>query len=405
MYKKHFPFFNQKKDNKKIIYFDSACSYIKNYRTIEWINDYYINYSWCSWDRQSSYLWSKLFLKVENTREKIKKFIWADKLDFVVFSSWTTDSINSIIYSLDETLIKNIITTDIEHNSNFLPQKEYSKEKCQKFHCFDYKDVINLANFEKKIKDIKWWFLFCVTHCSNITWYVFDIKYISQIVHKYGWYIFVDDAQYISNNTENVTENDIDFMAFSGHKIWWPTGIWVLYIKKSSANIIKHSNKIWWWTIQNIKNWNISYKKLPYFLEWGVQNYWWILWLSSCIDFIDDTWIDTIENYISELYNYFWQNFEKNNLDNYFERISIKWLKLITLSPKNFNCIDFHQYCNYFLEDFIISFRTWTMCCDNYVNNHNSWNTNLFRISFWIYNNKEDIDVFIKTLFDYINSL
>lgn len=405
MYKKHFPILNKKINWKSLIYFDSACSYLKNYKTLESINRYYTDFSCCSWDRESSYLGSLLLKEITDTRNNIKKNIWAKKDDYIVFTSGTTDSINKLIFSLDDTKIKTIITSDLEHNSNFLPQLEYSKQKNIDFKVFSYKDILNLEKLEDKLKQLKQPFLLCFTHSSNIIGWNFDIKNISELVHKYGWYILIDDAQYITHNKEDVIKNDIDFLVFSAHKIWWPTWIWILYIKKWLEHFIKYSNKLWWWTIKNINKLQVNYKTLPYFLEWWVQDFAWILWLDWCIDFINEIWYENINNYIKDLVAYFWEKFYKNKLDNYFEILSLKESLIVTLKPKNFNVIDFHGYCNYFLDDYIISFRTWSMCADNYVNNYLHREKNIMRLSFWIYNDKDEIDIFINNLIKYYDTI
>lgn len=405
MLQKDYPLLSKKINNKNLIYFDSSCTYLKNINTINEVNRYYTDYSCCSGDRESSYLWSLLQEEIDNTRAQCSKFIWAQKNDFIVFTSWTTDSINRLIFSIDESKIKNIITSDLEHNSNYLPQFEYSKTKNINFVCFKYKDILDLDILETKLEKITWWFLLCFTHCSNIIWSNFDLQWISELVHKYWWHILVDDAQFIAHNRENVVLNNIDFLAFSAHKIWWPTWIWVLYVKFWSENIIKYSSKIWWGTIINLNNEKVEYKKLPYFLEWWVQNFWWILWLKWCINYYNKISYEKINIHINILVKHFWNKFYENNLDNYFEILSLGNSLIITLKPKNFNVIDFHWYCNYFLDEYIISFRTWTMCADNYVNNYLNWDKNIMRLSFWVYNTTEEIDVLIISILKYIRDI
>lgn len=405
MLQKDYPLLSKKINNKNLIYFDSSCTYLKNINTINEVNRYYTDYSCCSGDRESSYLWSLLQEEIDNTRAQCSKFIWAQKNDFIVFTSWTTDSINRLIFSIDESKIKNIITSDLEHNSNYLPQFEYSKTKNINFVCYKYKDILDLDILETKLEKITWWFLLCFTHCSNIIWSNFDLQWISELVHKYWWHILVDDAQFIAHNRENVVLNNIDFLAFSAHKIWWPTWIWVLYVKFWSENIIKYSSKIWWGTIINLNNEKVEYKKLPYFLEWWVQNFWWILWLKWCINYYNKISYEKINIHINILVKHFWNKFYENNLDNYFEILSLGNSLIITLKPKNFNVIDFHWYCNYFLDEYIISFRTWTMCADNYVNNYLNWDKNIMRLSFWVYNTTEEIDVLIISILKYIRDI
>lgn len=402
MYKKYFSILNKKINQKKLIYFDSACSYLKNNFTIKWINNYYKDYSCCSGDRWTSFLWTQLLEKINKCRKSVKKFINANIDDYIIFTSWTTDSINKLIFSINKKQIHTIITSDLEHNSNYLPQYEYSKQYNIDFKIYSYKDILDYEKLEKKIKKIKPWFLFCFTHSSNIIWYNFNIKDISNLVHKYWGYILVDDAQYIAYNKEDVEENNIDFLVFSAHKMWWPTWIWILYIKKWAEKILKNSNQVWWWTIKKIDSFVPIYKWFPYFFEWWVQNFAWILWLHESIKFYKNIWVDNINKYVTNLSEYFWKKFDKNDLNNEFKIISDKSSAIITLKPLNFNSIDFHLYCNYFLKNHIISFRTWTMCVDNYINTYLDKNINIFRLSFGIYNTKKEIDIFFDVLEEFL---
>lgn len=405
MYKNDFPILSHKKNWKNLIYFDSACSYLKNYKTIEWITYYYENYSWCSWDRESSFLWSLLQNEIDETRKIVQRFIWARFNDTIIFTSGTTDSINKLVYSLDENIIQTIITSDLEHNSNYLPQFEYSKQKKIDFHIWSYTDILDLDILEAKLSKIKKKFLFCFTQSSNIIWWTFNIKAISNLVHKYWWYIFVDDAQFIWYNEENVSDNNIDFLAFSSHKIWWPTGMWILYVKNGSENILKYSNQVWWGTVLSINEWIPKYKKIPYVLEWWVQNFSWILWLKSCIEYINHIWYTTINTQVLWLTTYFLDQLKNHSLYDLFSVISVENSSLITLIPVKFQSVDFHQYCNYFLEDYIISFRTGSMCADNYINNYLQSEKNIMRLSFWIYNTESEIDTFITVIKNYLKTM
>ena len=405
MYKKYFPSLSERINWKKLIYFDSACSYLKNIKTIEWINLYYNKFSCCSWDRESSYLGSLLANEISIARQKTKEFIWAADGDYIVFTSSTTDSINKLIYAIDEKKINTFIVTDVEHNSNFLPQYEYSKLRNIDFNIFPYKDIFNIKKLDRELSKYKEPFLFCITHSSNILGGINDIKTIASIVHKNWGYILVDDAQYICHHKENVMLNNIDFLAFSGHKLWWPTGIGILYIKKSCEDLIKYSQKVWWWTIKYYKDNIPYYKLLPDFLEWWVQDFSAIMWFSACIDFLKDMSYEKIEKYISELNEYFWKQFNDKKMWDAFEVLNLPDSHIVTLSPKYFNAQDFHQYCNYFIDDYVVSFRTWTMCADNYVNKYLNWNTNIIRLSFWIYNNKKDIESFMNIISYYLKSI
>lgn len=405
MYRKYFPILEKNYNNKKLVYLDAACSYLKNEFTIKWISRYYTDYSCCSWDRWSSYLWSMLHSEITESRKNMIKFLWWWVDDIIVYTSGTTDSINRVISWINDAFISTIISSDLEHNSNFLPQFNHCENTKTQFISLAFSEILDTKKLDKKLSKIQGWFLLCITHSSNILWWNLDIKNIAEIVHKYNWYILVDDAQYISYNKENVVDNNVDFLTFSGHKIWWPMWIGILYINNKCKHLIVKSSHIWWWTIKNIKNGTPEYKWLPDFLEWWVQNYSWIIWLNACIGFINKIGYEVINKHVLELTEYCRKLLEESGHWNYLKIISIEWSWLITFKVDWFNVINFSNYCNFFDEKYIVSFRTWSLCADTYVNNYLWWDVNILRISFWIYNDTKDVDIFLEVLTNYLKHL
>ena len=384
---------------------DAACTYIKNQATIDGVNRYFLEYSCCSGDRESSYLGSLLQAEIDSTRKLLKRFINAHEEDYIIFTASTTDGINKVISSLQENSeISTIIVSDLEHNSNFLPQREWSKKKGFDFQICPYKEVLDLVLLEQHLSSLGKGFLFCFTHSSNIIWWNFPIKAIASIVHKYHGYLLVDDAQFVSYHREDVIDNGIDFCVFSAHKLGGPTGIGVLCVQKDAARLLTYSQQLWWGTVREIVNQIPTYKDLPYFFEWGVQNFSWILGLKDCVEYIESQGMEVIQNYIEELSRYFFASFQKWDFGIHLEVISLPDSSVISMVPKTFNAIDFHQYTNYFDEEYIVAFRTGTMCADNFVNEYVK-NKNIFRVSFGIYNTHEDIDIFFKVLGRYVNSI
>lgn len=388
-------------DWKKLVYLDAACTYLRNEEFISQIADYYTDFSSCAGDRESSYLWSLLSEKITLVRKNILSFIWADKNDYVIFTSSTTDSINIIAHWIIQN-IDTVIVSDLEHNSNYLPWYNITQQSNKKLLLLPYSDIVDWDTLSGILQDIGEPFLLSITHASNILGWLFDIKSIANIVHKFWWYIFVDDAQFIAHNSENAIDNDIDFLAFSWHKIWWPTGIWVLYIKKTMSSIITNSIHLGWWTVKKITNWIPEYKKFPEFLEWWVQNFSGILWLWSIIqDRISQNSNKNTE-YIQNLTDFFHKKFNEGIYQNHMSIISFSQWGIVTICPKTFHAIDFHQFCNFFHSKYIISFRTGSFCADNYVNIYLNGEKNIMRFSFGIYNSYEDIDILFLALNEYL---
>lgn len=388
-------------DWKKLVYLDAACTYLRNDHFIAHASDYYTDFSSCAGDRESSYLWSLLSEQISHVRNDILGFIWANTSDYIIFTWSTTDSINTlahwIIHSIDTVIVSNL-----EHNSNYLPWYHVVAQTHKNLIVLPYEDIVDTSKLLIVLQKIKPPFLLSFTHASNILGWVFDIKSIAKIVHQFWWYIFVDDAQYVAHYSENVIENQIDFLAFSWHKLGWPSGIGVLYISKMASHLITSSIHLGWWTVRKIIHWVPEYKQFPEFLEWWVQNFSGILWLWSVIT---DIWTQdsyTRVRYVQDLTDFFYKRFHESYYSDHMDIISFRQWSIITICPKTFHAIDFHQFCNFFYEKYIISFRTGTFCADNYVNQYLHSDTNIMRFSFGVYNTHEDIDILFSAFKEYI---
>ncbi len=396
----NYPILDQRHSGKKLIYLDAACTYLRSTGFIEASSRYYTEYSSCAGDRESSYLGSRLSEEIELTRRDIKKFLSAAPEDCIVFTWSTTDSINALANGLSED-IKTYLISDLEHNSNYLPWRECALASHRSFQILPHKDVFDPVKLAWILEKIEKPFVLSLTHASNIIGWVFDIALVSEIVHKAGGYFCVDDAQYVAHHQEDVVKNGIDFLAFSGHKIGWPTGIGVLYMKKSVTHLITKSLRYGGWTPKRFwENHIPEYKSLPEILEWGVQNFSGILGLKYAIAEVQDS--GGRSAHVQWITDYFLEKFIFNGFDRYMEIESLPTGNMVTLRPKTFNAIEFHQYCNYFLPDHIIAFRTGTVCADMYAAAY-LWNEkNIMRFSFGVYTSKEEIDVLFSALQQYL---
>ena len=401
MNKSRYPILSKKLENKHLIYLDAACTYLRHQDFIDSSWTYYSEYSSCAGDRESSYLGSLLSQDILSVRTNLKKFIWAEMSDYIVFTASTTDSINTLAQAIISN-IQTIIVSDLEHNSNYLPWYHIAQKNKKECKLVPFQDVFDPDALKSILQNIEAPFLLSITHASNILGWIFDVAMVAQIVHDFGGYIFVDDAQYLAHNVENVTKNNIDFLAFSAHKLWWPTGIGILYIKNSVSHLITDSIHLGWGTVRKIQDGIPEYKSLPEFLEWWVQNFSSILTLWSIVEARLSQDESALTTYISTLTQYFYEKFEEFWYEKYMTMISLPQGSVITICPKTFHAIDFHQYCNYFLEEHIIAFRTGSFCADNYVNIYLNGEKNIMRFSFGIYNTKNDIDSLFTAIKQYL---
>jgi len=400
MHEHKYPVLTQEFMGKQLIYFDAACTYLRGTDFVENASEYYDQFSTCAWDRESSYMGSLLTQRIEQVRKDMKIFLNASAWDTVVFTASTTDAINMVAHGTVRA-IGTFITSDIEHNSNYLPWLETAKKNGKSCLVVPYKTLYNPQEFRNVLESIQSPFIVALTHASNITWEIFDIAPVAQLVHEFGGYIFVDDAQFVPHHREDVLAESIDFLAFSAHKLWWPTGIGALYIRQSCRDLIQDSIRIWWWTIQSLHNWEPHYKSLPEFLEWWVQNFAWILGFGQVIKKrIAEN--DERYEYVQGLMKYFYTKLEACSFSTQLQVISNPEGTMITICPTSFHAIDFHQYCNYFFDGYIIAFRTGSFCADTYVNTYLWGEKNIMRFSFWVYNTSRDIDILFQALTQFI---
>lgn len=401
-YSDNFPVLQQEHNWKKLIYLDAACTYLKSEPVIEAITQYYTDFSSCAWDRESSFLGGQVSEKIWSARKILRWFLGAETDDYIVFTKGTTDSINILSASISDA-IDTYIVTDLEHNSNYLPWYEQAKKRNKKIRVIPYLALQNMTLLDEILSSIEWTFILSITHASNIIWGIFPIQKIANAVHTYKGLICVDDAQFVSFQKENVIENEIDFLAFSWHKVGWPTWIGVLYIAKRVESSIWISSKVWWGTVKRLVDWVPEYKWLPDILEWWVQDFAWIFWLAEAILEKERIWYQKISGHISELVQYFMRKFNEDSLFwDTFDILNQDETSLISLQPKWFHVVDFHQYCNSFFQDYIIIFRTGSMCADNFVNVYRNGDKNIMRFSFGIYNTFEEIDILFLALSQYL---
>lgn len=356
----------------KIIYFDSACQSLRPKHVIEAIKDYYENYPACA--SRSAHQWArKVTEKIWQTRQKIAKFINAKKPEEIIFTRNTTEGINLVAYCLKP---KRVLTTDKEHNSNLLP---WQVLKCEHRICrFD------LADFAQKAKDVD---LISVVYTSNLDGTTIKLNQIK----KNNALLLVDGAQFVPHRRIDVQKLDLDFLAFSGHKMLGPSGIGVLYAKKELLEkmpVFMTGGETARWTTYK----EHEFLPAPEKFEPGLQNYAGIIGLNAAVDYLDKI-IDQIPEY----------EFELNKLATEgLKKLPVKILGPIEPEQRG-SIISFysekmssHQIALMLDEIANIAVRSGQFCCHSWFNANNI--KDAVRLSFYFYNSKEEIKIFVETL-------
>ncbi len=385
---------------EKYIYFNNAATSFKPIEVINEINDYYTKYN-SNINRGIDSLSYYSTNKYEEVRNKVANFINANNNE-IVFTRGTTDSINLLAYSLEDIINENdeIIISIIEHHSNFVPWQKLCKRKKAKLIVLDVEKngtispslLKNNINTNTKIV--------ALNHVSNTMGATNNIKELSNIIHKYNALFIVDGAQAISNIKIDVKDLEVDFYAFSGHKMYGPTGIGILYGKKQlldNMEPISYGGEM----IDSVSIDNTTYKDTPYKFEAGTMMISSVLGLGKAIDYINKIGIINMHNYVVNLRKYLIKQLQNiDNINIYNEQNEDSSIVLF-----NINNIHSHDIGS-LLDKYNIIVRAGHHCCEPFMKYLIVDST--VRISLSFYNTKEEIDKLIEILMkagDYINEL
>ena len=378
---------NTKMQGKDLIYFDSAATSLKPNCVIEAMNNYYYNFN-SNVHRGDYDLAYKADTEYENARKTIAKFINANENE-VVFTSGTTDSLNKIALGYfmnnlneDDEIILNIA----EHASNILPwQNIANKNKYKILYCpLDENGAITIDNLKSVITPKTR--LISIAYVSNVLGTKNDIKSITKFAHDNNILVVLDAAQAIPHMKIDVKDLDVDFMAFSSHKMCGPTGVGVLYGK---YNLLDKMETISFGGGMNARFSKDSYilKKPPYKFEGGTPAIAEVIGFKKAIDYLESIGMDNIENYVKELKQYAISKLSK--LDNII-LYNTNDSSLITFNIKDVFCQDGGSYFNYNG----IALRSGHHCAKLLPEYLGCVGT--IRASLYFYNTKEEIDKFVE---------
>ncbi len=387
MYRDDFPMLN-----KDIIYFDNGATSLKPKCVIDKIKDYYENYS-ANAHRGDYDISFKVDVEYENAREEVMNFINAKKKEEVVFTSGTTDSLNMIAFGFFQKYLEpsdEVLITTSEHASNVLPWFRLSKLiGCKvNFIPLDEDYHVTLDNVKKSITpNMK---VISLAGVTNVIGDVRPIKEITRLAHERNIFVVVDGAQSVPHIKTDVQDLDIDFLAFSGHKMLGPTGVGVLYGKYELLNDLEPVRVGGGMNESFDTVDSVYYKEIPTRLEAGTPNIAGVIGLGEAIRYIKKVGIDKIHEREIYLRNYLIEKL-----------LPMEHIDIINLEADSgivaFNVEGiFSQDVAYYLNKYNICVRAGNHCAKILKNAIGA--TNSLRVSLYFYNTETEIDEFVELL-------
>lgn len=382
--RKDFSFF---KHNKNLYYLDSAASALKLDQAINKMTEYYQK-SGVNIHRGNYELAYYTTKDYEDARAKVAKFLNADTSE-IIFTKGATQALNLVSNSAHIFAGKGdaVITTEQEHNSSVLPWLHQAEKLGYeiKYIELDNEYKVTLENFNKVLtNNVK---VVVINHVSNVLGYLNPIKEITKLAHAQGVVVVLDAAQSILHDKIDVRQLDIDFLAFSGHKIFGPTGIGVLYGKKEmleKLDVYEVGGEM----VSKASKESIIYQDVPYRFEAGTPPIGEAIGLAVALDYVENLGFDNIKKHIEELRSY-----AVSELQN---------IKDVTIYNPNsdsgivaFNIDGVHPHDAASVYDEIgVCLRSGHHCASLLMDVLGTPGGTL-RASISIYNNKEDIDKLI----------
>ena len=385
--KNQFPIFKKKINGKQLVYLDSANSSQKPQVVIDAVNNFYSN-DFANVGRGIYTLAINASEKYENTRANLKKFIGCGEDNEIIFTKNATESLNLVASCFGEKFINQgdeIILTDLEHHANYVPWHFLRKKKGAviKFIPIDENGDLQINKLDSLITSKTK--IISVTHMSNVTGSINPLEKIIEIAKKRNIPVCVDGTQGAGHLELNVKDLDCDFYAFSGHKMYGPTGVGLLSIKYKwleSFNPFIGGGGM----IDYVTKKDIAYAKGVWKMEAGTMPTAEVVALNESINFIKNLDKKKISKYEENLVHIAMDRLRMNN--------SIK----IMGSPKkqggvfSFNIDKIHSHdVSTILDQEGISVRGGHHCCQIL---HDVMKVNSsVRVSFGVYNNEEDINI------------
>lgn len=398
-YRKDFKILDQQIQNRPLVYFDNAATTQKPQVVIDALKEYYETIN-SNIHRGVHYLSQKATDQFEKARTTVQHFINAKHNHEIIFTRGTTESINLIASSFGKAFLTHgdeVIISEMEHHANIVPWQMICEERgaTLKVIPFDDNGVLNLNVFESLFTTHTK--IVAVTHISNVLGTINPIKKIIDFAHSKGVPVMIDGAQAVSHEKVDVQALDCDFYCFSGHKMYAPMGIGVMYGKEEWLNKMppyQGGGEM----ISTVTFEKTTYNELPFKFEAGTPSVGDVIGLMKAIEYMQQIGIENIAEMEHELFSYAFQKMQQ-----------IDGIKFYGIAPQKVAVISFnigthHPYdVGFLLDQMGIAVRTGHHCTQPIMQRFGIPGT--VRASFALYNTKEEIDLFLDALHKVITML
>lgn len=391
---KDFPILNREINGKKLVYLDNAATSQKPVQVIKALTHYYEHYN-ANIHRGLHTLSEEATCAFEETREKVRDFIEAESEREIIFTRNATEAINLVVNCWGKENVQagdEIVISALEHHSNFVPWQQLALEKGATLRFIeltedgriDLKHVAEVIGAKTKIV--------AISQMSNVLGSITPVKEIVGLARKNGAVILLDGAQGVPHLATSVKDLDVDFLAFSFHKMLGPTGVGVLYGKEA---LLQKMPPFMFGgdMIASVHRDRTKFNELPWKFEAGTPNIADVIASGAAIDYLNEIGMDNVRQHEIEITAYAMNRIEElSGVKIYGPRDAS--LKGGVLS---FTFSDIHPHdLGQLLNESGVAIRAGHHCCQPLMNDLGVSGT--ARASFYIYNTNEDVDAFINAL-------
>ena len=390
MVKEEFPILSKEVNNKQLVYLDNASTTQKPASVIEEIQRYYESTN-SNIHRGVHHLSQKATDEYENSREKIQRFIGARTSKEIIFVRGATEAVNLVANSYVKPLLSegdNIIISQMEHHANIVPWQLLAKEKNIDIRVLPINKAGELKlNEIKNLIDDRTRFI-SLNHVSNSLGTINPVKKLVRVAHENNIRIMIDGAQAVQHMKVNVVDLDVDFYCFSGHKMYGPTGIGILYGKKEILDEMEPYQG-GGDMIKSVTFEKTIYNDVPHIFEAGTPNIVGAIGLAKAVDFIEKETLAKIEKHEKELLDYATKKI--NEIEN---------VRIIGTSNNKASVISFvmegiHPHdIGTIMDDMGVAIRAGHHCTQPVMDFYEIPAT--ARASFAVYNTLDDVDKLIE---------